>query len=102
MPAKGAKSLTRAENLLLTVLCKKFKFSAEKSDLAPLVSNGTKAKIPSEIKPPLTRNTMYTYLESRYLDEYANEVKLKYLPELVHLASWQSTVVAQYLASAKW
>ena len=69
--------------------------------MATFVGNGTKANIPSEIIPPLTR-TLYTYLESRYLGEYANEVKLKYLPELVHLANWQSTVVAQYLASAKW
>ena len=76
-------------------------FSAQERDLATFVGNGTKANIPSEIIPPLTR-TLYTYLESRYLGEYANEVKLKYLPELVHLASWQSTAVAQYLASAKW
>ena len=30
-----------------------FKFSAQESDLAPFVDNGTKVKIPSEIKPPL-------------------------------------------------
>ena len=30
-----------------------FKFSAQGSDLALFVSNGTKVKIPSEIKPPL-------------------------------------------------
>ena len=30
-----------------------FKFSAQNSDLAPFVANGTKVKIPSEIKPPL-------------------------------------------------
>ena len=34
---------------LLSVMGVKFKFSAE-SDLAPLVGNGTKFKIPSEIK----------------------------------------------------
>ena len=30
-----------------------FKFSAQESDLAPFIGNGTKFKIPSEIKPPL-------------------------------------------------
>ena len=40
----------------------KFKFSAQESDFAPFVGNGTKAKIPSETKPPLTR-TLYTYLK---------------------------------------
>ena len=29
------------------------KFSAQKSDLAPSVGNGTRVKAPSEIKPPL-------------------------------------------------
>ena len=33
----------------------KFKFSAQESDLAPFVGNGTKVKMPSEIKPPLTQ-----------------------------------------------
>ena len=32
-----------------------FKFSAQNSDLAPFVANGTKVKIPSEIKPPFVR-----------------------------------------------
>ena len=31
----------------------KFKYSAQKSDLARFVGNGTKVKIPSEIRPPL-------------------------------------------------
>ena len=31
----------------------KLKFSAQGSNLAPFVGNGTKIKIPSEIKPPL-------------------------------------------------
>ena len=55
LPIKGAKLLPWAENLnkLFTVLCGKFKFSAQGSDLAPFVGNGTKFKIPSEIKPPL-------------------------------------------------
>ena len=30
-----------------------FKFSAQKSALAPFIGNGTKVKIPSEMKPPL-------------------------------------------------
>ena len=33
----------------------KFKFSAHGSDLAPFVGNGTKFKIPFEIKPPLVK-----------------------------------------------
>ena len=32
---------------------KVFKFSVEEINLAPFVGNGTKVKIPSEIKPPL-------------------------------------------------
>ena len=38
----------------------KFKFSAQGSDLAPFVSNGTKFKIPSGpwIKPPLHKCTV--------------------------------------------
>ena len=31
----------------------KFKFSAQGSNLAPFVGNGTQIKIPSEINPPL-------------------------------------------------
>ena len=31
----------------------KFKFSAQGSNLSPFVGNGTKNKIPSDIKPPL-------------------------------------------------
>ena len=38
---------------LFSVLGVKFKFSAQENDLAPFVGNGTKAKISSEIKPPL-------------------------------------------------
>ena len=33
----------------------KSKISAQESDLAPFVGNGTKVKIPSEIKLPLTK-----------------------------------------------
>ena len=36
---------------------KKLKFPAqERSDLAPFVGNGTKIKIPSEIRPPLPQS----------------------------------------------
>ena len=35
------------------------KFSAQGRDLAPFLGNGTKVKIPSEIKPPLE----YDYFE---------------------------------------
>ena len=38
---------------LFSVTGGKFKFSAQENDLAPFVGNGTKVKIPSEIKPPL-------------------------------------------------
>ena len=38
---------------LFTVMDGKFKFSAQGSDLAQIIGNGTKVKIPSEIKPPL-------------------------------------------------
>ena len=40
-------------NKLFNEKGKKFKFSAQGRDLAPFVGNGTKVKIPSEIKPPL-------------------------------------------------
>ena len=40
-------------NKLFTEIGVKFEFSAQRSDLAPFVSNGTKVKAPSEIKPPL-------------------------------------------------
>ena len=57
LPTKGAKSLPSAENLnkLFTEKGGKFQFSAQESDLASFVDNGTKVKIPSEIKPPLVR-----------------------------------------------
>ena len=52
---KGAKSLYWPDllNKLFSFFGGKLKFSAQESDLAPFVCNGTKAKIPSEIKPPL-------------------------------------------------
>ena len=55
LPTKGAKLISRAENLnkLFPVMGGKFKFPAQESDLAPFVGNGTKFKIPSEIKLPL-------------------------------------------------
>ena len=52
-----AKSLPSVNNLnkFLTVIAigRKFKFSAQGSDLAPFVEDRTKIKIPSEIKPAL-------------------------------------------------
>ena len=39
--------------MLFTVKCGKFKLSVQGRDLAPLFGNGTKLKIPSEIKLPL-------------------------------------------------
>jgi hypothetical protein len=35
---------------------RKYKSSPQGSDLAPFVGNGTKIKIPSEVKPPLVQN----------------------------------------------
>ena len=49
---------------LFSVMGGKFKFSAHQSDLASFVGNGTKVKIPSEIKPPLIWKCLlwwYTY-----------------------------------------
>ena len=47
----------KAENLnkLFTIKGRKFKFSAQKTDLAPFVGNWTKVKIPSEIELPSIR-----------------------------------------------
>ena len=52
---KGAKSLPWAENLnkLFTEKGGKFKLSPQGRNLAPFVGNGTKVKIPSNIKQPL-------------------------------------------------
>ena len=52
LPKRSANSLPWAENLnkLFTVKGRKFKLSAEGRDLALFVGNGTKVKIPSEIK----------------------------------------------------
>jgi hypothetical protein len=40
---------------LFTFVGEKFKFSAQESDLAPFVANGTIFTTPSDIKPPLVR-----------------------------------------------
>jgi hypothetical protein len=55
LPTKGAKLLSWAENRnkFFIVMVGKFKFSAQENDLALFVCNGTKVKIPFEIKPPL-------------------------------------------------
>ena len=54
LPKKGAKSLSCAENLNFPPMTVDSldKFSAQESDMA-IVGNGTKVKIPSEIKPPI-------------------------------------------------
>ena len=39
-----------------------FKFSAQGSDLAPFVGNGTKDKIPYEIKPPIKVQKLQQFL----------------------------------------
>ena len=41
---------------------RKFKFSALEKDLAPIVANGIKVKIPSEIKPPLMKTQTYKFI----------------------------------------
>ena len=55
LPTKGVKSLPWAENLNFPpfTVNNLIKFSAQGRDLAPFFDNGTKVKIPSEIKPPL-------------------------------------------------
>ena len=55
LPAEDSKSLPWAKNLNLPPIKvnKLFIFSAQRSDLAPFIGNGTKVKIHSEIKPPL-------------------------------------------------
>ena len=55
LPTKGAKSLPLTEHLNFPPITVNnlFKFSAQWSDLALFVGNGTKVKIPSEIKPSL-------------------------------------------------
>ena len=41
---------------------KNLKCPAQGSDLAPFVGNGTKIKIPSEIKPPLPQSYLVMFL----------------------------------------
>ena len=41
---------------------KNLKFPARGSDLAPFLGNGTKIKIPFEIKPPLPQSYLATFL----------------------------------------
>ena len=56
LPSKGAKSfpLTENSNFPPSSINNLLKFSAQGRDLAYFVGNGSKVKIPSEIKPPLT------------------------------------------------
>ena len=62
LPKKGAKSLPWAENLNKLFNGGKFKLSVQGRDLAPLFGNGTKVKIPSEIKLPLAVDKKVTGL----------------------------------------
>ena len=45
---------------MFTVMGGKFKLSAKGRDLAPFFGNGTKVKIPSEMKIPLAVTVFYT------------------------------------------
>ena len=58
---KYYKLLSWAESLnnLFTVMGGKLKCSAQGWTLAPFVCNGTKEKIPSEIKPPLGKYLIF-------------------------------------------
>ena len=49
-------------NNLFTVKGEKFQFSAQEKNLAPSVGNGTKVKIPFEIKPPLMKTQTYKFI----------------------------------------
>ena len=54
LPTKGAKWAENLNFLPITVN-NLFKFSAQGSNLAPFIGNGTKVQIPSEIKPPFLK-----------------------------------------------
>ena len=58
LPTKGAKSLPKTEHLNFPPFSVNnlFKFSAKGRDLAPFIGNGTKVKVPNELKPPLSRD----------------------------------------------
>ena len=69
LPVKSAKSLPLANSLnkLITVITigRKYKFSAQGSDLAPFVDHGNKIKVPSEIKPPLVISSYLDVFHSK-------------------------------------
>ena len=50
-------------NKLLSVMGGKFKFSAQGRELAPFFGNGTKVKIPSEIKPHLGKICLFKEIQ---------------------------------------
>ena len=58
LPKKDANSLPREESLNLPpfTVNNLFKFFAQGVNLTPFFGNGTKVKILSEVKPPLTFN----------------------------------------------
>ena len=66
LPKNSAKSLPWVENLnnLFTVYGGKFVFSAQGSDLALFVGNGSKSKIPFEIKLALTNPNPSDWLKN--------------------------------------
>ena len=47
-------------NFLPITIKNLFKFSAQGSDLVPFIANETKAKVPSDIKPPLVHYKFLT------------------------------------------
>ena len=92
LPTKVAKSLLsrKIEFLPITVDDLVFKFSAQERDLALFVSNGTKVKIFSEIKPPLGEYVsqiffcFFSFLEFALLQSFTTDLlssrELKSIP----------------------
>ena len=65
LPTKGAESLPW--NLNFPPLENLFKFSAQGSNLAPFVGNGTEVKILSEIMPQLSENYGTAHIEYKII-----------------------------------
>ena len=55
-----------------------FKFSGQESNLAPYFGNGTKVKIPSEIKPPLIFIPILFWLFSMIKSIFLNAYELQF------------------------
>ena len=83
----------------------KFKFSDQGSDLAPFVGNGTKIKIPSEIKPPLMLVlnqfrvlTMTLFFDlQKALDSKGSSIISTKFVQLFLKAQWSNTDSLQWL-----